>query len=216
MVGKGQSGSADSHQLVIPVMLMDKMQRDQRSMVQLFFPLSLCTHGKIILPAEFVQFPYESFVIYGFFPCLRGHELAKVSPGFLSRRYMEIVRVHHRMRRNHHNGIRLQLRCHPGCLLVCFNGILNENLLPSAHLRHNQRRMGHHDSSNHSHNASPFRPVRSAGPVQSIGPVQSASPAQSVTCSDLSIASGILFLKGKTHKAGTRSTARFVPTISAL
>ena len=97
---------------------MDKMQRDQRSMVQLFFPLSLCTHGKIILPAEFVQFPYESFVIYGFFPCLRGHELAKVSPGFLSRRYMEIVRVHHRMRRNHHNGIRLQLRCHPGCLLV--------------------------------------------------------------------------------------------------
>lgn len=47
--------------------------------------------------------------------------------------------------------------------LVCFNGILNENLpLPSAHLAQSEQVMGHHDSPNHSHNASPFRPVRSA------------------------------------------------------
>ena len=164
MVGKGQSGSADPHQLIIPVMLVDKIQRDKSPMVQLLFPLPLCTHRKIVIPAESVQFPYKGFVVSGFYPYLRSHKPAKVSPGFLSRRYMKIVRIHHCMGRNHHKGVRLQLCCHPGRLLVCFNSILNQNLLPSSHIRHNQRRMGHHDPRSHSHNTAPFRPVRSTAP----------------------------------------------------
>ena len=107
MVCQGKPGTSDAHQLVTAVNLVDEIQGNHGSMVQFPVPPALASHGEIRVVRKAAEFFHKSGVILCFHCLLRGKELAKVPLCTGSRGYMEVIRIHHRVGRQHHNGIRL-------------------------------------------------------------------------------------------------------------
>ena len=76
-------------------------------MVQLPVPLPFLAHGKINIIRQVTEFIYKFSVIFHFHCFLGSQELAEVTLCPCSRGNVEIVRIHHGMGRQHHNGVRL-------------------------------------------------------------------------------------------------------------
>ena len=105
MHGQRHSAETDSDKTVIRIFLIQKIERNHRSVVQ--FPVSLphdaC--GKSLLACDLRNSGNQLSVIILFEAHLGGPEAPEIPSGTFSGRNVKIIRVHHRVRTRNDDGI---------------------------------------------------------------------------------------------------------------
>ena len=141
MFGKGQAGKPHADKPVAVIILVHKIQRHHDAVIQLSVPFSQRSQRETFPVGKAAELPDKFRVILRLQLHLPRPELSEISRRPMSRGHMKIIRIHHRMRRQHHNRFRTEgcnfLRRPPVCLLrVCYRLFFT-----FSDCRNNQRRV---------------------------------------------------------------------------
>ncbi|MPM83170.1 hypothetical protein SDC9_130233 [bioreactor metagenome] len=158
----GQEGKARDrypNSLVIFPIVLHEMKRDQHAVIQGFIPFPDCPGRYARLLCPFTEtFDKCSIVIYaqGNAGCA---EVSEISLSAMTGGDVNIIPIHDRMGRDHHDGFGFKLRDFVRGIFIGVDGRLYTLFLAFSDLRDDQRRMGQDKSSQNRHVFTPLLTV---------------------------------------------------------
>ena len=152
MLRKRQARESDAHDLRQFVRRARKeIKRHHHAVVEPLVALAERSRRKAGLSRRSLKRAHELRVVGNFKSFLRRAELREIPRSSGSGRNVKIIRIHHGVRRNDDQRIRLEAHrklCRP---LVSAHRRRNPALPAAPHRRHDKRRMRHHNTRNDSH-----------------------------------------------------------------